>query len=421
MAEENRMEVEEYLPKDECKIQDQTIKEESLVTQEGMKIYYEKYFPYEIFCSWLGQGDVDHFQRREFSFTLQNDVYFRFQSFSSNEELKKQIIKHCPKKIDIGAMYNVLPTQHKTANLFIPEEKEMVFDIDMDDYNDVRTCCKEASICDKCWKYMIVAYKILDTALKEDFGFKHMLYVFSGRRGIHCWICDDRARKLNDNGRAAIAHYIKYKMVNVKLDINQGLREPIHPLYERSIKIIDKYFFDVLDEQNLLNIDKGKILLKGLIKAYCFGISEIKYERLDELLNTQNKSEIKLEQIKNYIIECVQKSMKQNTKKKLDLCINDFKLNILYPRLDINVTTRINHLLKSPFCIHPKTGLVSIPLTDNDILEFKKENVPRLDALVFDFKNNNGKNECFEKFKNNFEIFVSKLVEEYKEKNKNKK
>ena len=407
---QNKMDIDEIISEIEPK------QEESFIPPGGMKIYYSHFFPYDIYFDWLGQGSIDHFQRREFSFTLENDVYFRFQSFTSNEELKKKLISYCPKKIDIGAMYNVLPTQHKEADPFTPEEKEIVFDIDMTDYDDIRTCCKDAKLCDKCWKYMIVAYLILDQILREDFGFTNILYAFSGRRGIHAWICDERARKLKDNGRSAIANYIKYKFSNTKLDVVQGLKEPIHPLYDRSIETIDKYFGTVLNEQQLLNDDKGKNLLKGLIKAY-FGLDYNKMEQeIDKILNNKDNkvSLLKLEEIENYLRKN-EKSQNQNQKSALkksktitDLCISDFKLNVLYPRLDINVSTHINHLLKSPFCIHPKTGLVAVPLSPDDILNFKIEKIPRLDKLVEDY-NNNRKNEVFEKYTKFFRDFVEKL------------
>ena len=38
------------------------------------------------------------------------------------------------------------------------------------------------------------------------------------------------------------------------------------------------------------------------------------------------------------------------------MSIEALVLTYLYPRIDVNVSTGINHLLKSPWCVHPKTG-----------------------------------------------------------------
>ena len=387
--------------------------ETSIIPQDGMKIYYDHYFPHEYFFLWLGKGDIEKFQRREFSFTLQNDAYLRFQSFASWQQFKNKLIYFLPKKIDIGAIYNVLPSEHKTAQKFIPEQKEIVFDIDMTDYDDIRTCCQDTKICSKCWKYMIVAYEILDKTLKEDFGYENLIYVFSGRRGIHCWLCDDKARECKDNVRNSIAKYIQYKVVNVKMDISQGLKEPLHPMYNRAIEIINKYFDIVIKEQNLLNVEKGKILLKGLINAYFMG-TNYNMDNIDKILNCNEKpSDIKFKEVEEYL-KNFENTTKKNIKNqnsnysKTDLCLKDFKLNVMYPRLDINVSTHINHLLKSPFSIHPKTGLVSVPLTPDDIYNFKIENIPRIDQLVDDYKKNK-ENLVFNKFKNYFKEFVEKL------------
>lgn len=51
--------------------------------------------------------DASYFGRREFSFTLENDIYVRFQSFEEVGDLEKAIKHQCPFKIDIGPVYSV--------------------------------------------------------------------------------------------------------------------------------------------------------------------------------------------------------------------------------------------------------------------------------------------------------------------------
>ena len=52
-------------------------------------------------------GDRDTFSHREFSFTLEDDVYVRYQSFDSQESLEEGIRKNTPYKMDIGAIFSV--------------------------------------------------------------------------------------------------------------------------------------------------------------------------------------------------------------------------------------------------------------------------------------------------------------------------
>eukprot|EP00889_Picochlorum_renovo_P005608 jgi/Picre1/32638/NNA_007984.t1 len=179
------------------------------------------------------------------------DAYYGFKtsscrrSFANGEDLKSAIKARCPAKIDIGPVYNVDPQKraaYAAGNTFAPVERELVFDIDITDYDDVRTCGKDAHICTTCWPLMATAIDVLDDALRNDFGFQHVFFVFSGRRGVHAWVCDEKARKLPDEARAAIAQYLSvYKGLEKGLPkLTTGIES--HPFISRTYDVLAKVF-----------------------------------------------------------------------------------------------------------------------------------------------------------------------------------
>ena len=85
-------------------------------------------------------------------------------------ELAAALKDRCPSKIDIGPVYTVDPQRRAAyqgggaggggAGGFAPVERELVFDIDLTDYDDVRTCGQGGHICGKCWPLMGAAIKV---------------------------------------------------------------------------------------------------------------------------------------------------------------------------------------------------------------------------------------------------------------------
>ena len=206
---------------------------------ELLKMYYARLFPFELLHSWLAYDPTKPvvtktaannnnnntvanpkyawmFARREFSMTIEptpgEEIYIRYQSFASQAELTAAILKRRPTKIDLGAIFSHPPKDHKTLgkNKLQPVQRELVFDIDLTDYDDIRHCgCTGAKICPKCWVFMTMAVEVLQVGLEQDFGFNHVAWFYSGRRGIHAWVCDDTARQLTNEARNAVATYFE--------------------------------------------------------------------------------------------------------------------------------------------------------------------------------------------------------------------
>lgn len=387
-----------------------------------LAMYYARLYPYEFMYDWLSyhvpsasatiqdkkntpsrnssaNNACNVFPKREWSFTLNvrgEEIYMRYQSFLNAEEFSAAVRKRNPHKIDIGAVFSHPPKDHKTIKNFTTVQRELVFDIDLTDYDPVRTCCSGANICRKCWKFMNMAVKVMDVGLKEDFGFEHVYWFYSGRRGVHAWISDEAARMLSNEARSAVAHYFEVECESAQNKEGLKLHAPIHPMLARAYSILEPMFVDSIipekEGQGLLANEENWMKVLNSLPS---GGQIIRTNLAEKWNNNSNESltpSEKWEDLKRQIGIVVGKGksnkgkgaqyLKGDERERLEMWPYETVFKYTYPRLDINVSTHQNHLLKSPFCIHPKTGRVCVPIQVDKIDSFDPFSVPTLPQIL---------------------------------------
>ncbi|UZJ52187.1 hypothetical protein CBS101457_001507 [Exobasidium rhododendri] len=369
-----------------ARVDEKRLEEQEASDPMAYLAYYKYLLPWKTIFTWLNRTYTPtattsrNFTHREFTFTLQNEAYLRYNSFSTPEELKREVCRLNPARFEIGPVYSAKPKDRKTVQKtsFRPVSRELVFDIDMTDYDEIRTCCSGKGICKRCWAFIAVAVKVLDEMIRCDFGYKHLLWVYSGRRGIHCWISDQEACELSDDSRRAIVGWIDIIKGSAnqtkKVDVGAsfaGTKENrrLHPSIQRAMgdenrpgPLKTAFVEIILKDQDCFRDPKQAETLLSLLPA-----SEI--ETIAKLKHSWSR-DVNRSSYRKWtdIQEAASKSKKGTNVWKN--AMEDIILQYTYPRIDSEVSKHLNHLLKSPFVIHPATGKVCVPLQISTIEDF---------------------------------------------------
>ncbi|CAD5233362.1 unnamed protein product [Bursaphelenchus xylophilus] len=372
---------------------------------------------------WLAYGKPakELLNRREFGFTFDQAMH-RYLSFTDPNELTKQLVAKKPRKFEIGAVATVPMAQRDSVckEEFEWVERELTFDIDMDDYNSVRTCCQDKKVCQKCWSFISIGAKVINFILTEHFGFKKLLFVFSGRRGLHVWCADDKARKLGDLERKAIYDYLNCRDLRINKD-------------KRLHKSILDFCRVILDAPETVDL----VVDQGWMENTEDWLKKCPNRKLESQIRTAFKK--MPDPAKRFeLLKCIcdPKSHKES-ESRLEPPTPEavaffylFLLERMHPKMDAPITTKTYHLLKSPFCVHPETGMVSVPFSANSGHLFRLDKVPRVDELIKQLKNakaiqdesadekENARKVLYYKrtdlapYIENFEVFINNVVKD---------
>ena len=370
--------------------------------------------------------------KREISYILQYredepEFCTRYLFYRNANVFRQNLVSSIPFRIDIGAEFNLHLKNREAKIALTAMRREYVIDIDMNDYDGIRTCCSGKKLCNSCWTFMEAAYKVLREVLYEIFGFNKILWVFSGRRGMHAWVCDQEAMGMESYERKSITNYLNVTVNNDKSDrlvIQESLSkmEQVH-LFKICQRVLLPYEGFIFGEQNFLGHPKKgeenfKRILTVLKRHYKeakmnFGDGEI-YKKARDSLKTQNyekegqfssklfetmlmifNNDIKDQESKRDKTDKIRNNEVELTKKfKFEVIVG-----LLYPKIDSAVSSHTNHLLKAPFNIHSSSLLLSVPV-DPENFDIKK--IPSIQDII------SGK-ASLKEYLQNFRGFVNSL------------
>jgi len=180
---------------------------------KALREYYSEYFKVDSIWEVI---QPSNFHSREFGFNRLDIGFTRNKSFEEVSHLKEYLSTFPVGGSYIGSIYEdrLLPKTRHAEAITIHNSKwlgrELIFDLDLDEYDKVRECdCEGRMSCEICWHLMQDASIIMDETLKDDFGFKNRVWVYTGGRGYHCWVLDPDTVDLSGEQRSAIIGYMQ--------------------------------------------------------------------------------------------------------------------------------------------------------------------------------------------------------------------
>lgn len=269
---------------------------------------------------------------------------------------------------------------------FVTPLKELVLDIDVPGFHRFCACVDEngedvcKTMCSTCKLHIEGAYVIILFILIVQLGYeqRHLMCVFSGGKGIHCFVNAPRAMSLNDQQRMFIYDAIQLSGSGNNAGTGNGKNESgdrplfgwIRAVATRELSRTLKQLFhdNVLVARNLLMQRDSRFsqwVLKKLQRYYpsvfrqVAPLWEAQRRRTEcdsvEMWKTLRTFEVYRERHET----TGEWDFKGSVKPSLFLIYR-----LYYPMVD-KAPLRMSHAIKLPFSIHGKTGAVALPVDDS--------------------------------------------------------
>lgn len=284
--------------------------------------------------------------------------------------------------------------KEKNEEKLVALKKELVFDMDITDFVRFCPCEGKKQLCQVCWLHIAGAHLILDEMLQAWHGYeaRHLLWVFSGGKGLHCLVNSPLALSLGDTERMRL-----YDRMYVDPTDDEGLLVKIRQFEPTFLDRLMLFFVNhAFKECDLFNIAGPEQQGGETFEAFCLRHLQKRYpalyvhvkkawEAMRESGNTNKKAkhfsgesacEENLSTRKWSHLQALVKMQNGSQGCRADVFL---MMRVLFPMVD-KEPLRMMHQIKLPFSIHSTSKNIALPLDSDAIV---KMNVVR-DPLSLD-------------------------------------
>ena len=329
-----------------------------------MQEYYAHLYPYDRLVELL-TCNGDKLADVEFALEGKSEsgakIYKRFVSVATAAALRAAVSKFPGiSAVHFGAFYSNCPTMRASGS--VPVRRVLSFDIDLTDKEFLTLKDADGNVspemCDAACPVSAMSAYILRRMLQKAFGYSRILIVYSGRRGVHVHVFDERAMQLNDEARSAVVSYVNGSMHESGLHATSGVRlvMEMHGLRREVYRAFKTYI--VGEMQVFANCSARVRFVQQLnLARYEAQDHQVLAPQIAALTDDVLDAETS-EAAWAFLEKRVDDFGQDWVRARLDLVV----LSYVWPRLDENVTRSLGHLTKVPFSCHATSGRIAVAM-----------------------------------------------------------
>lgn len=362
--------------------------------------YNSVHFPCDLVHRFLSANTDNRPERTEVALEFDDSIvpykFKRYASCPTPESLRALAKSRGLVALHVGATFDDSANRARANSTRVSTVgKPLVFDLDVQDIPIVRREKKDMAANDRWTGAVIGVARVLKAALEQIFGYEHFLCVYSGRRGCHLWVLDERAFHLTDEARRAVTEMLR----GVPDKQDDRLLVPYNsilnnPSFEAALEMHDRVWYDTMlrprGQGGAGVLDTEADVGKFLDVLFTPNLSSCKWpqSKLDAIQSANVRELTRAKMLVNGksgrdAFEAIQGAVKANV--ALSTRLRTIRFTYCWPCIDVDASSKRDHLTKVPFSMHGSSGRIAVPI-DLDVPPAEEEGgapprVPRVPRL----------------------------------------